>query len=111
MSRTDRDLLRDALHHVAVLREHLNRTDLSDDTVADAVAMRLAAMIEALARTSDDLRERTFGDQWPLMWATRNRIAHGYVHVDMSIIQQTVDLDLPDIELHIRAELAEADDT
>lgn len=63
MSRTDPELLRDALHHLDALREHLTRGDLSDDTVADAVAMRLAAMIEALSRASDELRERAFGDQ------------------------------------------------
>jgi len=52
--------------HISVLRKHLARGDLEDQTVADAVTMRLAAAIEALANCSDELRIRAFGGDWPL---------------------------------------------
>jgi uncharacterized protein with HEPN domain len=73
--------------------------------VADAVSLRLAAAIESLAQCSDDVRARLFGDDWPLMWATRNRIAHGYAFIDFSIIRATVEDDLPELERVIGEEL------
>lgn len=98
MSRSDRDLLEDAAAHLVILRGHLDARGLDDQTVADAVSLRLAAAIESLAQCSDEVRTRLFGDDWPLMWATRNRIAHGYAFIDFSIIQATVEDDLPELE-------------
>jgi len=105
MSRSDRELLEDAAAHLLILRGHLDARGLDDQTVADAVSLRLAAAIESLAQCSDDVRNRLFGDDWPLMWATRNRIAHGYAFIDFSIIEATVEEDLPEIERAINAEL------
>jgi uncharacterized protein with HEPN domain len=87
-----------------MLHHHLERSDLGDETVADAVSLRLAAAIESLAAASQDLRERVFGDSWPSVWATRNRIAHGYAHVDLAIIRLTIETDLPDVERALKAE-------
>lgn len=36
------------------------------------------------------------------MWATRNRIAHGYTFIDRDTIAATIDNDLPDFEATIR---------
>lgn len=105
MSRTDHELVREALDHLVVLRRHLERGDLADETVADAVSLRLAASIESLSRTSDQLRLRAFGTMWPVMWATRNRIAHGYAHIALEIIEETVALDVPALEELLRSEL------
>jgi len=104
VSRSDGQLITDALVHLSVLRTHLTRGDLADQTIADAVSLRLAATIEALANCSDALRRRAFGDDWALMWATRNRIAHGYAVVDMSILSATVEHDLPWLESRLRQE-------
>ncbi len=54
MSRTDEELIRDALDHIEALKRHLTRGDLDDETVADAVSLRLAAAIEAVAEASPD---------------------------------------------------------
>lgn len=102
MSVSDTDLAVDALHHLTVLRDHLTRGDLSDSVVADAVCLRLAAAIDSLARGSELLRTQTCGDEWHVVWATRNRIVHGYVDVDISVIQVTVDSDLPGLEQALR---------
>lgn len=105
MSRSDAELVGDALEHIRMLRAHLDRSDLTDQTVADAVSLRLAAAIESLSSASQSLRDRVFGDQWPIIWATRNRIAHGYAYIDLAIIRNTVELDLPHVEQALRAEL------
>jgi uncharacterized protein with HEPN domain len=104
VSRSDTELVRDALEHLRVLHLHLERSDMSDQIVADAVSLRLAAAIEALSTASQPLRDRAFGDEWPIIWATRNRIAHGYAHIDLSIIRATVEQDLPQFEKALEAE-------
>ncbi|WP_448003080.1 HepT-like ribonuclease domain-containing protein [Agromyces bauzanensis] len=88
-----------------MLKRHLLRADLSDETVVDAVSLRLAAAIEAVSEASADFRRRTFGDDWKIIWATRNRIAHGYAYIDLGIIRDTVDHDLPEFERKLRTAL------
>lgn len=105
MSRSDEELVRDALDHIDVLKRHLQRTDMGDDIVADAVSMRLAAAIEAVAATSATFREEVFGPQWKIIWATRNRIAHGYAFIDLNVIRNTVEHDLPEFEQNLRRSL------
>jgi len=41
MSRSDDELIAEALDHLAALRRHMDRGDLNDETVVDAVALRL----------------------------------------------------------------------
>jgi len=106
MSRADEELIRDALDHIEALKRHLARNDLADETVADAVSLRLAAAIEAVAETSPEFREHTFGNEWKIVWSTRNRIAHGYAYIDLEIIRDTVEHDLPDFERQLRASIA-----
>ncbi|MCX7523436.1 DUF86 domain-containing protein [Microbacterium sp. STN6] len=98
MKRSDEELVRDALEHIAKLRRHLSRSSLDDETVADAVSLRLAAAIESVSETSDEFRKRTFGSDWKIIWATRNRIAHGYAYIDLAIIRDTVEQDLLEFE-------------
>ncbi len=106
MSRTDLDIAKDALEHLAVLRTHLSRGDLDDQTVADAVSLRLAAAIETIAQGSDALRERLFAGEWHIAWATPNRIAHSYIYIDHNIIAATVTDDLPGLETALAAEVS-----
>lgn len=107
MTRTDRELIEDALDHIELLHRHMRRGDLADNTVADAVSLRLAAAIEALSRCSTEMRTRLFGDEWSLMWATRNRIAHGYAFVSIDVITSTVNDDVPRLEARLRLEVAD----
>lgn len=102
MSRSDEELARDALDHIGRLKGHLGRADLDDETVVDAVSLRLSAAIEAVSGTTPEFRDRIFGDDWKIIWATRNRIAHGYAYIDLSIIRSTVEQDLPGFEQKLR---------
>lgn len=106
MTRTDTELVSDALDHLRILHQHLARADLADQTVADAVSLRLASAIESVAACSSAVRERVFGDDWGAAWSTRNRIAHGYAYIDLAVIRATVEHDLPQIESRLAEELA-----
>lgn len=103
MSRSDEELVRDALDHINVLKRHLTRGDLSDETVSDAVSLRLAAAIEAISGTTLEFRDRHFGDDWNIIWATRNRIAHGYASIDLELVRATIEQDLPVFEKRLRS--------
>ena len=101
MSRDTTEILGDALGHFDRMRAHASH-DLGDQLVIDAVCMRLSAGIETLATVDPAVRADLFGDDWRLMWGMRNRIAHGYLLVDSSIIRQTVNHDLPGLVVRIR---------
>ncbi|HRY08836.1 MAG: hypothetical protein H6526_02705 [Actinobacteria bacterium] len=48
------------------------------------------------------MRSDAFGEDWPLICATRNRIADGYAFIDRAMIAATIDRDLPGFESTIR---------
>ena len=105
MSRTDEELIRDALDHIDILNHHLTLGTMAEPIIADAVCMRLAASIESLSQTSSEFRENLFVEEWRLMKATRNLISHGYSFVDPMVIRDTVEKDLPGVEAKLRSAL------
>jgi len=100
VSRTQEEVLRDALVHFEMTQSYADR-DLEDQLVIDAICMRLSAGIETLATLDAETRDALFGSDWPLMWGMRNRIAHGYLLVDADIIRETLLKDVPGIIRHI----------
>lgn len=101
-SRTSTEILAEALTHLETAQRHA-ANDLDQQVVIDAICMRLSAGIEALARLDDTTREALFGDDWKLMWGMRNRIAHGYLLVEATIVSETMQRDVPAIVKRIRA--------
>ncbi len=108
MSRSDNELLHEALTHFNLMFDHA-RGDVTDQLVIDAVCMRLSAGLEVLNRLDPEARDGLFGDRWPLMWGMRNRIAHGYLLVEPGIIRRTLDTDIPAIIGQIHQEPAHVD--
>lgn len=106
MSRSDQEVLQEALSHFELMLDHARR-DVTDQLVIDAVCMRLSAGLEVLNRLDPKIRDELFGDNWPLMWGMRNRIAHGYLLVEPAIIRRTLDMDIPAIITSIRGALSE----
>ena len=104
MSRGTSETLGDALAHFEIMQSHAEE-DLDDQLVIDAVCMRLSAGIEALAALNPAIRQTLFGDAWSLMSGMRNRIAHGYLLVDPTIIRATLTHDVPSIMHRIRRAL------
>ena len=107
MSRTDEELIRDALDHIQILNHYLKQGSIEEPIIADAVCMRLAASIESISQASPVFIERYFAGQWHLMKATRNLISHGYSFVDTTVIRDTVVKDLPGVEAQLRQALAD----
>ncbi len=105
MSRTDEELVRDALDHIEILNRHLTQGTMEDPIISDAVCMRLSASIESISQTSHEFRQHYFVENWHLMKATRNLISHGYSFVDNTVIRDTVEKDLPGVEAQLRSAL------
>ena len=91
------------LHHmidfsrkaVEFTRGH-RRADLDSDEMLALATVRLIEMIgEAARNISEELRQRYTGIPWDLISGTRNRLAHGYIDVDLDIIWTIVTRDLP----------------
>ncbi len=101
MSRTVPELLAEALLHLRKAKEYGKR-ELGDEVVIDAIALRLAAMIDALNRLPEETLMECSGDTWQLMRGMRNRIVDGYMTVDAAVIRLTVEEELPSIEESIR---------
>ena len=90
------EILQDALSHFEIMQRPAEQR-LDERLVIDAVCMRLSAGIEALAALDPQVREEIFADVWPFMWGMRNRIAHGYLLVDTTVIRETLIHDIPSI--------------
>ena len=104
MNRDTSDIRGDALALFEIMQSHAEQ-DLNDQLVIDAVCMRLSAGIEALAALDPTELQSLFGADWSLMWGMRNRIAHGYLLVDPTIIRATLTHDVPSIMHRIRRAL------
>jgi uncharacterized protein with HEPN domain len=107
VSRTDEELVRDALDHLDTLRHHLTMGSFEDPLISDAVNMRLSAAIETISQTSSDFRGSYFSDDWQYIKALRNRISHGYSFLDNDVIKATIEKDLPGFEAQLRRAVTE----
>jgi uncharacterized protein with HEPN domain len=73
-----------------------SRADLHTDRALQLVLTRLLEIIgEAASRIPQAWRERYRAIPWSAAVAIRNRLIHGYEDVDLDIVWQTVDEDLP----------------
>jgi hypothetical protein len=50
VSQSDRDIIVEALDHLAIMNEHRRRGSLDDLVILDAICFRLASAIESLSR-------------------------------------------------------------
>jgi uncharacterized protein with HEPN domain len=95
--RGDADHLRDALEHLRILDDHLQRGGLDDILVRDAVSHRLEVAIDAISRVSTELLESEAPDDWLKIVAMRNILAHQYADLDPDILQNTINNRLGDL--------------
>jgi len=73
-----------------------SRVDLDNNEMLALAIVHLVEMIGEAARTvSGKLRQRHTEVPWESISGTRNRLAHGYIDVDLDIIWTIVTKDLP----------------
>lgn len=90
-----RHMLEHAIEAVSMLRGKTS-DDLVTDRQLNLATMRLLEIVgEAAARVPADERERYAGVPWYEIIGLRNRLIHGYDSVDLAIVWEIVQDDLP----------------
>ena len=107
MTYRDRQRLADIQAAIDAIRSHLQRGDLSDGLVFDAVRIRLLEIGEAVKALPTGLLDSQPGIPWRQIARMRDHLAHRYFDTAHAILQATVDDDLPELERAVAA-LAEA---
>ncbi len=97
MSRRHRQRLNDIQAAIAAIAAHLERGDLSDGLVFDAVRVRLIEIGEAVKDLPPTLLAHEPGIPWIEVARMRDHLAHRYFDTSHAIVRGTVDHDLPEL--------------
>jgi uncharacterized protein with HEPN domain len=107
----DRQRLLDIQAAIAAIHSHLQRGDLSDGLVFDAIRVRFLEIGEAVKALPTDLLETEPDIPWRQIARMRDHLAHRYFDTAHAILQATVAEDLPKLERAVqRLVEAEGDD-
>jgi len=99
----ERQRLTDIQAAIDAIRSHLQRGDLSDGLVFDAVRIRLLEIGEAVKTLPAELLSSQPGIPWAQIARMRDHLAHRYFDTNHAILQATVDNDLPELERAVQA--------
>ena len=97
----DRDEVRmrhmlDAAKEAVSFLTDRTRSDLDTDSMLALAMVRLLEIIgEAANAVTEETQQKNPQIPWRQITGTRNRLIHGYYHVDMEIVWQIVKQDLP----------------
>jgi uncharacterized protein with HEPN domain len=103
VSYRERQRLADIQAAIDAIRSHLQRGDLSDGLIFDALRIRLLEIGEAVKALPDDLLATQPSIPWRQITRMRDHLAHRYFDTAHAILQATVDEDLPDLERAVQA--------
>ena len=98
MSRRHRQRLEDVAVAIEAIAAHLQRGDLSDGLVYDAVRVRLIEIGEAVKAIPDEILASETQIPWADIARMRDLLAHRYFDTSHSILQATVDHDIPALD-------------
>lgn len=93
--RDDRARLLDIVAAGAAIAEHLQRGDIRDGLIFDAVRVRLIEIGEAVKAIDAAVLAREPSVPWQDIAGMRDHLAHRYFDTDHAIVAATVDRDMP----------------
>jgi uncharacterized protein with HEPN domain len=79
---------------------------MAEQLLQDAVIRNFEVIGEAANRLSADLRNRS-GFPWSKVIAFRNRLIHGYWSVDLPLVWDVIEHELPDLKAEVQRLQAE----
>lgn len=94
MSRLDRARLDDITDAIGAIHQHLERGDLHDGLVYDAVRVRLIENGEAVKAISPQLLQDAPEIPWSAIARMRDHLAHHYFDTDHAIVQDVIGTEL-----------------
>jgi uncharacterized protein with HEPN domain len=96
----------DAIQRIRTYVEGISEKDFySDQRTQDAVIRNIEVMGEAARNAQlcgQDVPEIRDGNQLGRAYRMRNKLAHGYFSIDLSVIWRTVQEDMPALEHEVR---------
>jgi uncharacterized protein with HEPN domain len=95
---------------IDAIRAHLERGDLHDGLVFDAVRVRLIEIGEAVKALPAELLASEPALPWAQIAGMRDRIAHRYFDTSHAILAATVSDDLPELDTAMQRLLQRLDD-
>ena len=98
-----RQRLADIRAAIDAIRSHLQRGDLSDGLVVDAVRIRLLEIGEAVKALPAEMLSSQPDIPWTQIARMRDHLAHRYFDTDHTVLRATVDNDLPELERAVQA--------
>jgi uncharacterized protein with HEPN domain len=101
VSRHDEERLQDILDAINAIRQHLERGDLSDGLIFDAVRMRLVEIGEAVKDIDEAMLATEPEIPWQSISRMRDRLTHHYFDTSYAVIQATVHDELPFLEIAV----------
>ncbi len=106
MTYRERQRLADIQAAIDAIRSHLQRGDLSDGLVVDAVRIRLLKTGEAVKALPTEMLSSQPGIPWSRIARMRDHLAHRYFDTDHAVLRATVNNDLPELERAVQALVA-----
>lgn len=87
------------------------REDLDQDRMLSLSIVRLLEVIgEAANKVSDIIWQKYSSVPWEAIIGTRNRLIHAYFDVDLDIVWETVQRDIPPLISHLKVIMSEIND-
>ncbi|MCL5099688.1 MAG: DUF86 domain-containing protein [Candidatus Marsarchaeota archaeon] len=112
MKKDPKILLGDMLYSIERINKmtlNMSFDDFSKDlTKQDAVIRRLAVIGEAANSLPKDFTERHKGVEWRGVIGMRNFLVHEYFEIDMEVVWNTIEKDIPKLKAEISKILKEA---
>ena len=100
-------LLEDILLAIQKIGRYTSKMDheafLRDELVIDGVARNLEIIGEAVRQLPEEFRRVHSQIPWTQIAGLRNRIVHDYFGLDLEIIWEIIQHDLPELERQVRA--------
>ena len=73
-----------------------DKKELQNDRVLELALIRLVEIVgEASAKVSPDTQQKFPSIPWSQIIGMRNRLIHGYASVDLDVLWDTIEVDLP----------------
>jgi uncharacterized protein with HEPN domain len=110
VSRHDASRLADVVEAIEAIRSHLERGDLNDGLVYDAVRVRLIEIGEAVKDLSPELLDLEPDIPWRAIARMRDHLAHRYFDTDHAVVQDVVDNELDPLLRAVNTLLSRAEE-
>ena len=104
--RRDTDYLDDMEHGIKKVITHLEGLDkeqfLRDEWTQDAVVRNIEIIGQAAKELSESTREMCPEVDWKKLMGMRDRLAHGYFAINLDVVWNTVQEDLPHLLVQVQ---------